>query len=78
MNPYVNLNLSVKENVIGPCTFLYYRDQSLWYETCTGLRFPVPVSDIDQGTFNATEKGLMMMRWIRKHVDQLEKEMANI
>jgi hypothetical protein len=70
------MNLSVKENVVGPCEFQYYRDNSLWYKTCTGLQFPVPVSDIDQGTFNASEKGMLMMRWIRKHIAHLEKEMS--
>lgn len=68
------MNLSVKDNGMGICKFQYYRDRSLWYETVTGLIFPVPISDIDQGTFNATEKGMMMMRWIRKYIESLQTE----
>jgi hypothetical protein len=54
--------------------FAFYRDGSLWYriEGETWF-FPVPVSDIGTATFNATEKAILMMRYIRKHLDALEK-----
>jgi hypothetical protein len=62
---------SITDHVKGPCTFKYYRDNSLWYETHLGLLFNVPINDIDQGTFNYTEKGILMMRWIRKFTESL-------
>ena len=47
--------------------FSWYRDGELWYVTETGFEFPVPVSDVGNGLF------IIYMRWIRKHVDMLEK-----
>ncbi len=51
-------------------TFSYYRDKALWYKTIDGDIFPVPVADIDQGTFNV----ITLMRWMRKWNDHLEGE----
>ncbi len=31
--------------------------------------FPVPVSDVGDGTFNAEEKAMLMMRYIRKQIE---------
>ena len=64
-------NLDLKDNVKGFSQFEYYRDSALWYRTETGLVFPVPVSEIDQGQFKATEKSLLFMRWIRKYIKSL-------
>lgn len=69
----MQINLNVKDNVKGPVNFKFYKDNELWYETCEGLLFPVPINDIDQGTFNATEKGILMMRWIRKYIEILKE-----
>lgn len=64
-------NPTLKERVKHPATFAFFRDGDLWYKTYDGWTFPVPVSDTEnaQGgapTFNAIEKGITMMRWIRK------------
>lgn len=68
----------LKYLIKGSCTFQFYRDSQLWYKTEFGsFVFPVPVEDITNGaTFNNTEKGLMMMRYIRKHLKTLEE--ANV
>jgi hypothetical protein len=66
-------NTNLKDNVKGNSTFEYYRDSSLWYKTETGLVFPIPVSDIDQGQFRATEKSLHFMRWIKKYLKTLSE-----
>lgn len=34
----------------------------------TDFTFPVPIEDIGNATFNATEKGMLMMRYVRKHM----------
>ena len=70
-------NLDLKQNIQGQCHFAYYRDSALWYRTETGLIFPVPISDIDQGQFLAVERAAMFMRWIRKHIASLSAEMAD-
>lgn len=65
-----NIFTGMKDHVKGNCTFQYYRDSSLWYKTeVTELLFPIPISDIGNATFNNKEKGLLMMRYIRKWLD---------
>jgi len=66
----------LKERVKRLVQFSYFRDGALWY-TCShdGFLFPVPVSDTtnEQGsspTFGAQEKGILLMRWIRKAMDR--------
>lgn len=54
--------------------FQYYRDSALWYKTeVTNLIFPVPINDIGNATFNITEKGILMMRYIRKYLEKLNE-----
>lgn len=65
----------IKEHIEGFCRFQFYKDGSLWYITAyTNFLFPVPISDIGNATFNASEKGLLMMRYIRKHMKTLEEK----
>jgi hypothetical protein len=53
-------------------TFVRYQDKSLWYRIDKfNFEFPIPIDDSGGGTFNPTEKGLTLMRWIRKHVTLL-------
>lgn len=56
--------------------FLYYKMDELWYETETGFKFPVPITDCGDGVFNAEEKALLLMRYIRKHIKVLEEALA--
>jgi hypothetical protein len=62
--------------------FAYYRDKALHYETEDGFLFPVPVDDAGSATFNAEEKAILLMRWIRKGMadvqDAREKQNAEI
>ena len=65
----------LKQRVKGAVKFAYFRDGSLWYTTEDGWVFPVPVSDTmnAQGgspTFNSEEKGIILMRWLRKAMEQ--------
>lgn len=41
--------------------------------------FPVPVIGTNDsgGTFGATEKGIVLMRWIRKHLEYLNGALVN-
>lgn len=64
----------LKMRVRGAVTFSYFRDGALWYKATDGWDFPVPISDTmnSQGsspTFNAVEKGITLMRWMRKHME---------
>lgn len=53
-----------------------YSDGQLWYKTDDGFEFPVPVGDINEvgnATFKSTEKAILLMRYIRKHINFIEK-----
>jgi hypothetical protein len=70
------MNLDLKDHIKGQAHFQYYRAGELWYKTEAGLLFPVPIADVYDGTFNAEEKGIHMMRYIRKHIEALKTELA--
>lgn len=64
---------TIKEHVAGTVTFDHYRDGSLWYKTeNTNLVFPVPINDIGNASFLAQDKGILFMRYIRKHLKNIE------
>lgn len=63
----------MKEHIKGKASFQYYRAGNLYYKSESGLLFPVPIDDIGDASFNAEEKGIMMMRYIRKFLEQQEK-----
>lgn len=77
-NPTHNLlnleqKMNLKELIDGNAEFLYYKDSQLWYRTHNGeLTFPVPIEDVGNATFKREEKGLLMMRYIRKYLNFLE------
>lgn len=65
------MNTNLKDNIKGSSTFVYYREGALWYRTATDLMFPVPVSDIGNSQFLATEKSMLLMRWIRRYLGSI-------
>lgn len=67
--------MTVKENVIDgkKAIFKFYKDGSLYYETELGLIFEIPCIETGNGTFNAEEKALNLMKWIKKQIDINEK-----
>lgn len=58
--------IDIKRAVKGNVTFKYFRDSALWYETDHGELFPVSISDAGSATFSDVEKGMYLMRWMRK------------
>jgi hypothetical protein len=60
---------TLKDHVRGQVTFTHYFDGNLWYTTNTGFAFPVPVSDIGNARFLATDRAILFMRYIRKHME---------
>lgn len=53
--------------------FSFYRDKELWYITEDGFEFPVPIQDVGSATFLAEDKAIFLMRYIRRHMDTIEK-----
>ena len=51
--------------------FTHYRQGNLWYETTSGFAFPVPVADLGEATISYVEKPLLLMRYIRRHLDNI-------
>jgi len=58
--------INIKTAVKGTVKFEYFRDHALWYSTEAGDIFPVPIEDAGSATFKREEKGMMLMRWMRK------------
>lgn len=53
-------------------TFVKFRRNQLWYVTECGFEFPVPVDDIGDATFLSVDKAMMLMRYIRQHIADIE------
>lgn len=73
----------LKDLVKGKVYFSFYRDHTLWYKTDSGFEFPVSLEEIhaDQNispTFLAEDKGIYFMRFIRKYLETLEKELEKV
>lgn len=64
---------SIKDMVAGgkKVTFAHYRQKELWYVTECGFEFPVPIEDAGDATFLASDRAMLFMRWIRRHVDMI-------
>lgn len=54
--------------------FVQYKHNQLWYETDCGFRFPVEISDTGDGTFLAEDKAILFMRYIRKQIEEINKD----
>ncbi len=68
----INIKRAVTES--RKVTFSYYRDGSLWYVTEFDELFSVPIDDIGNATFNKEEKAILLMHYMRKWNESLEKE----
>lgn len=64
----------LKHLVAGKVRFLYYRKGNLYYRTESGFVFSVPIEDCGDATFNAEDKGLLFMRYIRKAIQALAED----
>ena len=74
-------NKALLKTMIAPANyaeFTRYFDGQLWYQICNkgskiGPEFPVPISDIGTATFLRDDRATMFMRYVRKHLEMLEK-----
>lgn len=53
--------------------FLRYQKNQLWYVSDCGFEFPVPISDTGEASFSNEDKALFFMRWIRKHIENINE-----
>jgi len=71
------VSIDIKSLVKGTkARFIFYRDKNLWYEIVDGpeFEFPVPIEDVGNGTFLREDKAIMLMRYIRKHLEVIENQ----
>jgi len=68
--------MNIKDHIKGLVKFQFYRDNILYYKTESGLIFPVPIEDVGNATFLNEDKGILFMRYIRKHLTNLKE--ANV
>lgn len=53
--------------------FQFYREGNLYYKIDDFI-FPVPISDTGCGTFQRWDKGIFFMRWVRIHLEEINKQ----
>jgi len=58
--------------------FDFYSDGELWYRTESGFQFPITIEEAKGDIFKAEDKAILFMRYIRKHIEFLEKCLKNI
>jgi hypothetical protein len=56
--------------------FQFYQKGELWYMTECGFSFPVPIEDTGDGIFANEDKAMLFMRYIRKHLEAINKAKA--
>lgn len=74
----MNISDLIKNNKTASISHFY--NGELWYVLENGFKFPVPVNDtneIGNATFNATEKSILLMRYIRKHIESISNANAS-
>lgn len=68
--------LNIKSLVVKNALFEYYRSGFVYYSIQTGdginWIFPIPLDDVGNATLSWQEKGITLMRWIRKAIDNNE------
>jgi len=68
-----DMNYNITDIVKGICVFEYYRINTIYYSTVNqGIKylFPVDIEDVGSGTLEKHMKGITMMRWIRKAIEE--------
>lgn len=69
------MSYNLKDMVAGDrrVHFEFFRKGELWYKTDCGFEFPVPAEDTGDGTFLASDRAMLFMRYIRKQLENIEK-----
>lgn len=74
----IGKNMSIKDIVAkgNKVNFVMYRKGDLWYSVSylendekKELIFPVPVADTEDATFYPSDKAILFMRYITKHLE---------
>jgi hypothetical protein len=71
----LNLKDHVKDKQLATLQFVT-KDVAV-YITGNGLEFEVPLNDIGNGSLRPTEKAISLMKWIRKGLENVKKELEH-
>lgn len=61
--------MDIKPYIKGKVEFVSFREGHFIYRTENGFEFPVPLTDVGNATMPRTDKALLYMRYIRKHLE---------
>lgn len=66
--------MNIKEMVKNgrKVTFMHFQRGTLWYVTECGFEFPVSLTETGDAIFKNEDKAMFFMRWIRKHIEEIE------
>ena len=67
----IDIKRAVSEN--RQVSFMYFCENTLWYQTEFGETFGVPVEDVGNATFLNKDKALLFMRYMRVRNEELKK-----
>lgn len=73
--------MDIKSLVKGDKTvsFIRYTDGILHYATDCGFSFPVPITDVGDATFLASDRAMLFMRYLRKQLaDNTQSFVASV
>ena len=70
--------IDIKTCVKSPVHFSYYREKTLYYRTVNGDIFSVPIDDLGTATVNVQEKGILLMRYMRKHNEVIKEAKRDV
>lgn len=62
-------SVTLKKRITGQVDLSHYQDGNLYYRCEDGFEFPVPVSQCGSARFLNKDKGILFMKWIKKHSD---------
>lgn len=70
---------SIKDMVSGGkmVKLTRYQRGDVWYITDCGFEFPVPISDVGDAALLAEDKAMLLMRYIRKHMELIVTAKSN-
>ncbi len=70
-NLWYQIGWNGEEDAVSPASGQTYKRQTVHF-----FDFPVPIDDTGEGSFGTMEKAIILMRWIRKHLEYLNGALA--
>ena len=72
------MNYKLKELILEKAVMRYVDKEDAWFITDkTGFLFPVPLNEIGDAVLHSTEKGITLMKWIKRHIKYVEDARDN-